>query len=143
MADELAALRQLIMVPALNTSTDWHCTIGVPVFQLHRRRAIENSVRTAHFFVSGRSRHTRSFGDWSSDVCSSDLVGAGFALGQAQPEHATIHAALAVAFGLWARRLRPRPGEKELPGGSELQDRFDAVEGEMRSEERRVGKGCR
>ncbi len=60
-----------------------------------------------------------------------NLVGAGFALGQAQPEHATIHAALAVAFGLWARRLRPRPGEKELPGGSELQDRFDAVEGEM------------
>src|SRR5437867_10512070 len=73
MADELAALRQLIMVPALNTSTDWHCTIGVPVFQLHRRRAIENSVRTAHYFFSGRSRHTRSYGDWSSDVCSSDL----------------------------------------------------------------------
>src|SRR5438034_8287217 len=52
-----------------------------------------------------------------------NLVGAGFALGQAQPEHATIHAALAVAFGLWARRLRPRPGGKELPDGSELQDR--------------------
>src|SRR5437867_7870313 len=26
------------------------------------------------FFVSGRIRHTRSYGDWSSDVCSSDLV---------------------------------------------------------------------
>src|SRR5574340_642432 len=25
------------------------------------------------FFFSSRRRHTRSFGDWSSDVCSSDL----------------------------------------------------------------------
>src|SRR6266550_1832704 len=56
-----------------------------------------------------------------------NLAAAGFAIGQAQPEHAAIH----VAFGLWARRLRPRPGEKELPGGSELQDRFEAVEGEV------------
>src|SRR6266516_4927686 len=26
------------------------------------------------FFFSSRIRHTRSYGDWSSDVCSSDLV---------------------------------------------------------------------
>src|SRR5574340_1332686 len=26
------------------------------------------------FFFSSRRRHTRSFGDWSSDVCSSDLL---------------------------------------------------------------------
>src|SRR5207248_4011378 len=26
------------------------------------------------FFLSGRGRHTRSYGDWSSDVCSSDLA---------------------------------------------------------------------
>src|SRR5207248_4572019 len=25
-------------------------------------------------FVSSRRRHTRSYGDWSSDVCSSDLA---------------------------------------------------------------------
>src|SRR5207248_8988001 len=25
------------------------------------------------FFLSSRRRHTRSYGDWSSDVCSSDL----------------------------------------------------------------------
>src|SRR5205807_4572799 len=60
-----------------------------------------------------------------------NLAGAGFALGRAQPEHAAIHGALAVAFGLWARRLRRRPDEKELPGGSELQDRFEALEGEV------------
>src|SRR5437879_13851860 len=27
------------------------------------------------FFFSSRRRHTRYIGDWSSDVCSSDLVG--------------------------------------------------------------------
>src|SRR5207248_4838781 len=26
-----------------------------------------------YFFFSSRRRHTRSYGDWSSDVCSSDL----------------------------------------------------------------------
>src|SRR5207248_8127750 len=35
------------------------------------------------FFFSSRRRHTRSYGDWSSDVCSSDLSvkAAGSALG--------------------------------------------------------------
>src|SRR5437867_8129430 len=28
------------------------------------------------FFFSSRRRHTRSYGDWSSDVCSSDLSAA-------------------------------------------------------------------
>src|SRR5574342_851526 len=30
------------------------------------------------FFFSSRRRHTRSGGDWSSDVCSSDLGGSAF-----------------------------------------------------------------
>src|SRR5437764_4867581 len=29
--------------------------------------------RSLAFFFSSRRRHTRSIGDWSSDVCSSDL----------------------------------------------------------------------
>src|SRR5438094_7497180 len=29
---------------------------------------------TALLFFSSRRRHTRSYGDWSSDVCSSDLM---------------------------------------------------------------------
>src|ERR1017187_10857001 len=29
------------------------------------------------FFFSSRRRHTRYIGDWSSDVCSSDLIGSG------------------------------------------------------------------
>src|SRR5574340_1489897 len=32
------------------------------------------SPTSTHFFFSSRRRHTRSFGDWSSDVCSSDLT---------------------------------------------------------------------
>src|SRR5207248_8604943 len=31
------------------------------------------SIRIFFFFFSSRRRHTRSYGDWSSDVCSSDL----------------------------------------------------------------------
>src|SRR6266516_5431744 len=31
------------------------------------------------FFFSSRRRHTRSYGDWSSDVCSSDLLRVGVA----------------------------------------------------------------
>src|SRR5256885_16749689 len=30
-------------------------------------------MRCSFFFVSSRRRHTRLQGDWSSDVCSSDL----------------------------------------------------------------------
>ena len=51
-----------------------------------------------------------------------NLLGAGFAAGSAEPMHAAAHVALAVAFGLWARRLR------QGPGGSELQDRLEALE---------------
>src|SRR5437763_11087373 len=32
-------------------------------------------VRFFFFFFSSRRRHTRYIGDWSSDVCSSDLTG--------------------------------------------------------------------
>src|SRR5438132_11354823 len=35
----------------------------------------------AFFFFSSRRRHTRSLCDWSSDVCSSDLVPSGFQAG--------------------------------------------------------------
>src|SRR5574337_688336 len=35
------------------------------------------NVLTCVFFFSSRRRHTRLSGDWSSDVCSSDLGGCG------------------------------------------------------------------
>src|SRR5437762_11256854 len=65
------------------------------------------------FFFSSRRRHTRYIGDWSSDVCSSDLRSA----------HAE--------FPRRHDRLRARPFQWPARG---------AV---LRSEERRVGKECR
>jgi hypothetical protein len=52
-----------------------------------------------------------------------NLVGVMFAAGE--PLHATMHAGLALAFGVWAHRLRPGPAEGELPA------RLDALEGEV------------
>src|SRR5437588_2926140 len=40
------------------------------------------------FFFSSRRRHTRSLCDWSSDVCSSDLPGAFYALARGAPTQA-------------------------------------------------------
>src|SRR5207248_4336376 len=34
---------------------------------------IDSLCDLVFFFFSSRRRHTRSYGDWSSDVCSSDL----------------------------------------------------------------------
>src|SRR5687768_8695712 len=45
---------------------------------------------------------------WAIAVALSviNLVAAGFAVGQAEPGHAAIHAGAALAFGLWAGGLR-------------------------------------
>ncbi len=50
---------------------------------------------------------------------------AGVVVYAAEPRHAAAHAALAVAFGIWAQRLRQRPG------GSELEARLEALEGDV------------
>lgn len=55
-------------------------------------------------------------------LSAANLLAVGFAAGAAQPEHATIHAALALAFGAWARHLR------QSPGGNDLQARLEALE---------------
>src|SRR5256885_6418419 len=88
------------------------------------------------FFFSSRRRHTRLQGDWSSDVCSSDLTEAGevarlFAIAGrsaiGNPEQfARLHTIL--------ERTR-----KEL---SDLIYSSGPTAGQ-RSEERRVGKECR
>ena len=38
---------------------------------------LKKNNRKFMFFFSSRRRHTRLVSDWSSDVCSSDLVGTG------------------------------------------------------------------
>jgi hypothetical protein len=60
-----------------------------------------------------------------------NLVGAGMAIGTAEPGHATIHAVLALAFGFWAQRLRQRSGGSELPAPLEVLDALEAVEAEV------------
>src|SRR5690349_25105323 len=73
------------------------------------------------FFFSSRRRHTRSLRDWSSDVCSSDLL------------------QLFEGHGAWSH---PQPRTMSL---EELEGRLGDLDTSMlrrltRSEERRVGK---
>src|SRR5438876_12387311 len=79
------------------------------------------SLKALLFFFSSRRRHTRWTGDWSSDVCSSDLAGA---LGGRGRGGAAVH-------------LQPY---RVLPGRAGRRDAGDRV---GRSEERRVGKEWR
>ena len=60
-----------------------------------------------------------------------NLVAVGFAAGEPQPWHVATHAVLALAFGLWAQRLRQRPRDIELTGSVEVLDALDAVEAEV------------
>lgn len=56
-----------------------------------------------------------------------NLVAIGLAVAASEPLHATVHAGLALAFGLWAQRLRPGGAI----GGGELQTRLEALEIEV------------
>src|SRR3989440_1719729 len=92
----------------------------------------------ALFFFSSRRRHTRSDRDWSSDVCSSDLVdlttlraGDGTDVGRPLPPRLVAGAADGEVADLH---------DVELPL-FEVARLVGPVE--SRSEERRVGKECR
>src|SRR5437762_8678503 len=84
------------------------------------------------FFFSSRRRHTRYIGDWSSDVCSSDL-----------PVRARLPGALP------GRAPSPvpgsAPGSRARTGSAPAcrADRPGRGRSRPRSEERRVGKECR
>src|SRR5699024_11325655 len=84
------------------------------------------------FFFSSRRRHTRSKRDWSSDVCSSDLVILGSRLSPLVPEISPEHAASSPVAA--APPASPR---------NDLRDSSPAGVIPMRSEERRVGKEWR
>src|SRR5690348_18212368 len=73
------------------------------------------------FFFSSRRRHTRWTGDWSSDVCSSDLA--------AEFEKKYPGIKIDSVNGLSDAEL------EKIVGGT--------YGGKTRSEERRVGKECR
>src|SRR5256885_16760743 len=100
------------------------------------------------FFFSSRRRHTRLQGDWSSDVCSSDLtwiwsrgeelVSERFpelqAMGDALPAGTVIDGEIVV----WAAQQGEAPAH--VRPFADLQKRIGR---KTRSEERRVGKECR
>src|SRR3712207_1219016 len=87
-------------------------------------------------FFSSRRRHTRYWRDWSSDVCSSDLL-AGLR------RHRLAHEAPVVPVGDKADVLALRGvGDREPPVARDATHLLLAVLAQ-RSEERRVGKECR
>jgi hypothetical protein len=69
-----------------------------------------------------------------------NLVAVGFAAGEAEPYHAAGHAALALAFGLWAQRLRQRSRTSELQGPVEVLDALEALEGDVSQLRRELGE---
>src|SRR5256885_7519389 len=91
-------------------------------------------VMKSFFFFSSRRRHTRLQGDWSSDVCSSDLLLAACGRGLQKISGIVIsinnNPAPPAAAARWQTAL----------AGTE---RGAAHGGLYRSEERRVGKECR
>ncbi len=58
-----------------------------------------------------------------------NLVGIAWAVAAAEPWHAAVHAALALAFGVWAQRLRQEPGGTDLAGMQrDVEDQAAALE---------------
>src|SRR5256885_12219911 len=93
-------------------------------------------LRSGFFFFSSRRRHTRLQGDWSSDVCSSDL-GEHRAVIRAVAARLDEDRALEANLPLHALVRRERR-TRNVVGA--LRRKRKALE---RSEERRVGKECR
>src|SRR5256885_7315755 len=100
------------------------------------RQDLEAEECVGVFFFSSRRRHTRLQGDWSSDVCSSDLdpKDGGKAAQKKQQENSAKDAKDKGNKGKSAQVILKEKIAKLL---KELEDC------EKRSEERRVGKECR
>src|SRR5205807_5726146 len=95
-------------------------------------------------------RHTRLQGDWSSDVCSSDLLkdapvySSGVQAELVTPTGAAVVKILASRFATFPEMKIEKSGygagSREFP---ELPNVLRLTIGESRSEERRGGKECR
>ncbi|HEY7028911.1 MAG TPA: hypothetical protein VH438_14960 [Gemmatimonadales bacterium] len=66
-----------------------------------------------------------------------NLVATGFAAQGGEGLHAGVHAALALAFGLWAQNLRPRPSSS---GQGEIGERLESLEIEVGNLRRELGE---
>src|SRR5256885_4516109 len=113
-------------------------TISYRVFLINCGRIQKQGRWVYCFFFSSRRRHTRLQGDWSSDVCFSDLVVTADARGGALEEQlGALGGVDLVVERLGARGLlhaRDAAALVRHAGGPDLL---------QRSEERRVGKECR
>src|SRR5207248_7245450 len=94
---------------------------------------------------SSRRRHTRSYGDWSSDVCSSDLIDAA---AQAKDYELVTDLRANFANGLVEVIVHGPIAAAPADVMDKVADDFRAARrmhdfGMKRSEERRVGKECR
>jgi hypothetical protein len=69
-----------------------------------------------------------------------NLVSVGFAAGESQPWHAAVHAALALAFGLWAQRLRLETSGSELQAPFEVSEALEAIEVEVSKLRQELGE---
>ncbi len=69
-----------------------------------------------------------------------NLVAAGFAAGEPQPWHVGMHAALALAFGLWAQRLRQGPRGSELQAPLEVLEALEALEADVSKLRQELGE---
>src|SRR5690349_22886931 len=85
-----------------------------------------------YFFFSSRRRHTRSLRDWSSDVCSSDLSTMKYWISK--------RTFIVSAIAAWAVSAAAC-SEKHDAGAASPHKGTEG--GDVRSEERRVGKECR
>src|SRR5256885_2921347 len=88
------------------------------------------------FFFSSRRRHTRLQGDWSSDVCSSDLADSAVTPEQVLSSRLVADPLTSMMCTPWGEGaaaivLCSAAGRDRLGSGA------------VRSEERRVGKECR
>lgn len=57
-------------------------------------------------------------------LSAANLVAVGFAAGSAESGHAAVHAALALAFGLWTQRL----GQGQVPSRGDRDGRLEDLE---------------
>src|SRR5258705_5895001 len=104
----------------------------------HLSGVVEKSVDLLFFFFfSSRRRHTRCLSDWSSDVCSSDLV----------PHQANTRIIDAVGrkLGLSRDKTVVTIERHANTSAASIPLALDeaVTDGRIRSEERRVGKECR
>src|SRR5256885_2909795 len=95
-------------------------------------------VHFSFFFFSSRRRHTRLQGDWSSDVCSSDLSNGTRDDGVLPPGDDE-----RVRIGIGPHQGPPRHGPRTRHIPARAGRAAELLGRDVRSEERRVGKECR